>query len=186
MDSSRLAILRHQSHVAWTLCDFHLSGLTDADCLWKPAADCWTVRPVRSGDGAVRWVPDWAEPEPDPAPQTTIGWVTWHLGWCWSMVYDHAFGDRRLTRAEVTWPGGADATVDWLRDCHRRWSQALESLTEADLDDTDRCDWPYRDGRPFGYFLGWFAVELTKNAAEIGMLRSLRRATGGRPPGSAH
>lgn len=174
MDPSRLAVLRHQLHIAWSLCDFHLNGLGDAECLWEPADGAWTVRPT--GDG--RWLPDWVEPEPDPAPAVTIGWLTWHMGFWMSMAHDHAFGERRLTRQDVTWPGRADATVEWIRGCHRRWSQAVDSLTETDLDSTTRGDWPYRDHRPFGYVVGWFTVELTKNAAEIGQLRTLFRLGG--------
>lgn len=174
MDPSRLAVLRHQAHVAWTLCEYHLDGLGDAECRWEPAEGAWTVRATRSGV----WHADWVEPEPDPVPATTIGWLTWHLGFWMSMVYDHAFAERRLTRQDITWPGSADATVEWIRGCHRRWTGAVESLVDADLDDPARADWPYRDGRPFGYFLAWYSVELTKNAAEIGQLRTLYRVAG--------
>lgn len=174
MDPSRLAVLRQQAHVAWTLCEYHLDGLDDAECRWEPAVGAWTVR--QNGSGV--WLPDWVEPEPDPPPATSIGWLTWHLGFWMSMVYDHAFGGRRLTRQDVAWPGGADAAVEWIRGCYRRWTDAVGSLTEADLDDTARGGWPYTDGRPFGYFLAWFSVELTKNAAEIGQLRTLHRLAG--------
>lgn len=178
MDPSRLAVLRHQLDVAWRLCDHHLDGLSDAECLWEPAAGSWTVRPAGSGG----WVPDWVEPEPEPAPVATVGWLTWHLGFCASMAYDHAFGERRLTKEQVAWPGSAAAAVAWLRECHRRWAGALAELTEADLDSAARSGWPYRDGRPFGYVVGWFNVELTKNAAEIGQLRALHRLSGAPGP----
>ncbi len=41
-----------------------LTGLTDDEYLWEPAANAWTIRP---GKGI-----DWAYPPPDPAPVTTI------------------------------------------------------------------------------------------------------------------
>ncbi|GAA2811591.1 hypothetical protein FHR33_001093 [Nonomuraea dietziae] len=34
------------------------------------------------------WVPDWTETEPDPVPVPTIGWLSWHIGWWWSVAID--------------------------------------------------------------------------------------------------
>src|SRR5437660_1251888 len=51
-----------------------LDGLTDVEYLWEPASDCWNLRQ----QGGV-WVPDFAWPEPDPAPLTTIAWRLSHV-----------------------------------------------------------------------------------------------------------
>ena len=61
-----------------------LDGLTDAEYLWEPVPGCWSVRPrgtssapVQGGSGAM--VVEFAFPEPDPAPVTTIAWRLGHL-----------------------------------------------------------------------------------------------------------
>ena len=59
---------------AWTALSARLEGLTDEELTWEPVDGCWTVREV---DGA--WTADWADPDPVPAPVTTITWRLWHL-----------------------------------------------------------------------------------------------------------
>jgi hypothetical protein len=164
-----MAILRHQLHIAWSLTQFVLDGLTDDECHWLPAPDAWTVR--RGEDGT--WHADWVEPEPDPPPAATIGWLTWHLDMWWSMVHDHSFGTATLRRESVAWAGDAAAAVARVRHCYEEWSGAVAELRETDLDSPDRTCWPYRDGRPFGLVIGWANLELMKNAAEIGQLRRI-------------
>ena len=51
-----------------------LEGLTSDEYLWEPVASCWTVRETAEGVRA-----DWADPNPDPAPVTTIAWRLWHV-----------------------------------------------------------------------------------------------------------
>lgn len=173
-DSARLPVLRTQLDLTWSLLEYHLGDLTDEDCRWEPARHCWTVRQTPAG----RWVADWAESEPDPVPTTTLGWLTWHLGFWWTMVHDHSFGDHRLTRTDIDWPGSAAAAIDWIRECHRRWVEGLDSLTDAALDSSEFGTWPYGEGQPFVRTVAWVNLELMKNTAEIGQLRMLRRALG--------
>ena len=45
------------------------------------------------------WRPDWAEAEPDPIPVPTIGWLTWHIDWWWSVAIDHADAAERRAAA---------------------------------------------------------------------------------------
>ena len=165
-----LPALRYQFDIAWSLLALHLDGLDDAMCLWEPAPGAWTVRPV---DG--RWIADLTLPEPDPAPATTIAWVTWHIGWWWTGAHAHTFGARRgqpldmLAHARaVDWPGSARATAEWLADLRARWSAALDGLGEADL--AGKVVW---FDRSLGDTLAWANLELMKNAAEVGLLRLL-------------
>jgi hypothetical protein len=99
-------LLRWQFDLTWSLAELHLDRLTTEDHLWEPAAHCWTVR--RADDGA--WTPDWADTEPDPIPVPTIAWISWHMGWWWSVATDHAQGREPRERTAVTWPG-PDAAV---------------------------------------------------------------------------
>jgi hypothetical protein len=86
-----------QLHVAWSLTQLVLDGLTDDECHRLPAPGAWTVR--RGDDGT--WHAGWVEPEPDPPPAATIGWLTWHLDMWWSMVHDHSFGTGTLRPESV-------------------------------------------------------------------------------------
>src|SRR5947207_14817459 len=54
-----------------------VADLDDAEYLWEPAPDMWTIHQT---DG--RWVADWARPDPVPAPVTTIAWRSWHIADC--------------------------------------------------------------------------------------------------------
>ncbi|GAA2713373.1 DinB family protein [Micromonospora olivasterospora] len=105
----------------------------------------------------------------------TIAWLTWHIGWWWSVATDHAEGRPARQRTEVGWPGEG-ATVGWLRDLRAGWLAYLDRLTDADLDAAASFPWPADSGHPVAHLLGWVNAELMKNAAEIGQLRLLRAA----------
>ena len=101
MDESRRELLRWQFELTWSLFEYHLVRLQPDDYLWEPAELCWTLR---QGPGGV-WTPDWADSEPDPVPVPTIAWLTWHIGWWWTVTLDHTLGRTPQERAEIRWPG---------------------------------------------------------------------------------
>ncbi|WP_447002145.1 DinB family protein [Saccharothrix isguenensis] len=159
-------LLRRQFDLTWALFEYHLERLTSEDHLWEPAGLVWTIR-----DGA----PDWAESEPDPTPVPTIAWVSWHIGWWWSVTIDHAAGRPTRERTDVVWPG-PEFVADWLRGLRDEWLQLLPGLDLA-----APSDFP-QPGGTVGHTAAWVNAELMKNVAEIGQLRLLRAA--GRCPGS--
>lgn len=161
-------MLQHQLDVAWSLAGRDLNGVTDEEALWCPSADSWTVR--QGDDG--RWEADWVEPEPWPAPPTSMAWIQWHIIWWWSTVIDRSFGHGQLTRQAVTWPGSAQAMAS-IGELRQRWLNHLDALTDADLAGNELTRWPYTDGRPFAFVADWVNVELTKNVAELCLLRRL-------------
>jgi hypothetical protein len=163
--------LRRQFKTAWLLTDLHLTGLDTEECLWRPAAKGMHVH--RDADGT--WRVDWPEHERYDLGPPSIAWITWHMGFWWSMVLDHSFGAGKLTREAVTWPGTADGVREWLGRMRGDWVAAVEKLSEADLQSPQRTRWPFRD-RPFGDVIAWVNLELTKNAAEIGYARFLHGA----------
>jgi DinB superfamily len=158
-----------QFDLAWALADLHLSALADDDFLWEPAPLCWTVRP----DAAGLWRPDWADAEPDPIPVPTIGWLTWHISWWWSVTIDHLAGVAPRDRTDVVWPGDGVAAVSHLRDLATQWR---ELLPRADLTRQSAFPWGADAGRTVAHTALWVNVELTKNISEIGQLRLLRAA----------
>ena len=167
IDESRGYLIR-QFEMAWKLTHFHLDGLTTEECLWRPAGHGLHVQ--QSPDG--KWRADWPTSEGYEIGPPSIAWLTWHLGFWWSMALNHSFGDGDLSRENVIWPGSADGVREWLQRLHGEWSGALAQITDDDLRSPQRTRWPFQD-RPFGDILAWANVELTKNAAEIGYARFL-------------
>ncbi|MER7416084.1 DinB family protein [Micromonospora peucetia] len=169
------ALLRWQFDLTWSLFEYHLERLDAADFLWEPAANCWTVR--RDPDSG--WTPDWADTEPDPIPVPTIGWLSWHIGWWWTVASDHLGGRPPRQHTDIGWPGAGEPTVAWLRGLRVEWLGQLDRLTDADLDRTAPFPWQDDDEHTVAHMLGWVNAELMKNAAEIGQLRLLRVVASG-------
>lgn len=160
--------LERQFAMAWQLTAYHLDGLTTAECLWRPAG---RGLHVRRGDGG-RWHADWPDTEAYTLGPSSIGWLTWHLGFWWSMALDHNFGSGQLEREAVAWPGDAQAVREWIQDLQQRWAAQLAAATDEDLAAPARVRWPFQD-RPLGDLFAWANTELAKNAAEIGYARFL-------------
>src|SRR5215207_11409398 len=103
-----------------------LEGLTDAEYFWEPVPGCWAVH--RDGSGA--WVADYAEPDPDPPPLTTIGWRLVHLADCKVMYHEWAFGERRLRFPDLAAPATAAGALARLEEGHGLLRAALAGLDD--------------------------------------------------------
>ncbi|WP_437730418.1 DinB family protein [Sorangium sp. So ce1335] len=160
--------LIRQLEMAWQLASYHLDGLSTEECLWRPADAGLHVHQTASG----AWRADWPEHEGYDLGPPSIAWLTWHMGFWWSMVIDHSFGDGALARESVAWPGNADDVRAWLGRLQEQWRGALDELDDDALRSSRRTRWPFQD-RPFGDVVAWANVELMKNAAEIGYARFL-------------
>ena len=171
-DDARGYLIR-QFDTAWKLARIHLDGLTTEECLWRPAH----VGPHVHQDAGGHWRADWPDHEGYELGPPSIAWLTWHLGFWWSMVLDHSFGAGALSREQVLWPGTAEEVRTWLGERHSEWRAAVERLTADDLRSAARTRWPFQ-GRPFGDVVAWVNMELTKNAAEIGYARFCYAARG--------
>lgn len=159
-----------QFDIAWRLALLHLNRLTTAECLWRPASKGPHVRQDAEG----HWRADWPEEQGYELGPPSIAWITWHMGFWWSMLLDHSFGSRSLSRENVHWPGSADATRDWIQRLADEWQSHLNSQA-LDLDSPERTRWPF-EGRPFRDVVAWANIELIKNAAELGYARFLHAA----------
>lgn len=169
--TDRLSLLRDQLDLTWRLAEVVLADLTDEVCLRRPSPRSWTVH----RDGAGRWVPDWADPPPDDLAQPSLAWTMWQAQWWWTVLLDQAEGRAVTPREEIVWPG-AVAGVAELRRLHDRWDAFLAGRTDDELDAGDVVTFPFEDGRPLVRIAAWANVELTKNIAEIGLLRRLAEA----------
>jgi hypothetical protein len=114
--------------------DFHwthalrprLAGLTDDEYFWQPVPGCWTVHP----DGAI----DFAYPEPDPPPFTTIAWRMAHvIVGVLAMRNHHHFGGPPADYG--SWPYATDAAtaLDQLDAAYRDWIDGVRGLSDDDL-----------------------------------------------------
>lgn len=174
MADQTASYLIRQFDTAWKLASFHLEGLSTEECLWRPASRGLHVN--QDADG--QWRAEWPEHEGYDLGPPSIAWLTWHMGFWWSMALDHSFGDRALTRESVTWPGNADAVREWIDGLQGKWRMVLDRISDGDLGSAQRTRWPFQ-GRPFGDVVAWVNVELTKNAAEIGYARFLHAVRAG-------
>ncbi|HWG25506.1 DinB family protein [Actinospica sp.] len=146
-----------------------VEGLTDAEYLWEPVPDCMTLR--ADGDGVFRADPR-SDPEPVPAPVTTIGWRIWHIGADCLRGYGRFFTGEAPTDVHI-WPGAAKEGIEKLAEDWALFIAQVESLGD------ERLLQPMGElGGPFGHesylLLALHALdEVAHHGAEIGVLRDL-------------
>jgi hypothetical protein len=167
---SRVELLRAEMDEVHHRLRERLVGLTDDEYLWEPVPGCWTIR--RDGSGA--WVADYAEPDPEPAPVTTIAWRLVHVADCLVMYHEWAFGPARLTFPDLPAPPTAAGAIARLEAGHRLLRDALERLDEAALDEPRSTNWGERWP---AWRIFWAMVDHeAHHGGEIGCLRDLYRA----------
>ncbi len=118
----------------------YLDGLSDGEYLWEPVAGAWSVRPradattpMAAGGGA--WVVDFAFPEPDPAPFTTIAWRLAHVivGVFGTRNASH-FGGPAMDYDTYEWSPTASGALEQLDDAYERWITGVRALGEDGLE----------------------------------------------------
>ncbi len=159
-----------------------LDGLSDEEYLWEPVPGCWSLRPrgeartpLAAGGGDV--VADFAFPEPDPAPVTTIAWRMAHLlvGVFGTRNAAH-FDGPPVSYESHRWTMRADEALAALDEAVSTWLRGVAGLGPDDL------------GRPVGPAEGPWAEhtyaelvlhinrEAIHHGAEILLLRDLYRS----------
>lgn len=158
-----------------------LEGLTDDEYLWEPVPGCWSIRPraqattpMAAGGGEL--VADFAFPEPDPAPVTTIAWRIGHLlvGVLGARSAAH-FRGPPVDYQTYVWAPTAAAALAELDEAYARWVDGISGLGADGLE------------RPIGPAEGPWAEhsyaelalamhrEVIHHGAEILLLRDLYR-----------
>ncbi|MGP3966424.1 DinB family protein [Streptomyces sp. 6N223] len=151
-------------------------GLTDEECLWEPAPGCWSVRPDGAG-GFTRDDVAPGEPDPEPAPLTTIAWRMGHL--IADILGGRAsrhFGGPPVAHATWGYAGTAAEALAQLDEAYERWMAGVRSLDEAGL--ARRCgpaERLYPDA-PLAALVLHINRETIHHGAEIALLRDLYRA----------
>jgi DinB superfamily len=147
-----------------------VDGLDDAEFWWEPAPDCWTIRQRPDG----RWAADYAVPDPEPAPVTTIGWRLVHVGECKIMYHEYAFGAGKLTWPEIDSAHDASAAIAQLEEGHALLVADLHALASDALERPVLTNW----GEEWpAWRVFWTMIHHdVHHGAEIGALRDLYRA----------
>jgi len=156
-----------------------LAGLTDAEYFWEPLPGCWSVRPRGQGValevGAGDHIIDFALPEPDPPPVTTISWRLGHLiVGVFGMRNATYFGGPAMSYDTYVYPGTAAAAVDQLTTQVEHWLQGVRALDDDQL--RAACGEPGHDHDSMAALVLHIHRELFHHGAEIALLRDLYRA----------
>jgi hypothetical protein len=151
-----------------------LDGLADEEYFWEPVEGCWSIRPA--GDGTFTC--DYAYPEPDPPPFTTIAWRLGHIGGpVFGMRANNHFGDATFDIGKVEWPGSAEDALAFVDRAYAQWKTGLEAIREDDL--ARACgpaEGPFSE-YPFAALVLHVNREALHHGAEVALLRDLYRAT---------
>ena len=159
-----------------------LEGLTDDEYLWEPAQPAWNVRPrgastapVQAGSGP--FTIDFAFPEPDPPPVTTIAWRLAHLiVGVFGMRSASHFGGPAMDYATFAYAGTADTALVQLDDAYERWTAGVRGLDAAGLAaPCGPAEGPYAE-YPMAALVLHIHREVIHHGAEVALLRDLYRA----------
>jgi hypothetical protein len=159
-------------------------GLTDEEYFWEPVPGCWSVRrvgaegaaPIQAGTGEFRC--DFAVPEPDPAPVTTIAWRLAHLvvGIFGERNHSH-FDGPDIGYRTFAYAGSADEALTQLDEGYRWWSLGVRDLGEDGLHrPCGEAEGPFAE-HPLSALVLHINREVIHHGAEIALLRDLYRAT---------
>lgn len=156
-----------------------LDGLTDDEYRWEPVPGCWSLRPraeaatpMAAGAGDV--VADFAVPEPDPPPVTTIAWRLAHIAiGVFGMRAANHFGDGGVSYETTDWPLTARGGLALLDEHYDAWSRGVHALDETALArPVGPAEGPFAP-RPFAELILHINREAIHHGAEIALLRDL-------------
>jgi hypothetical protein len=148
-----------------------LDGLTADEFFWEPVPGSWTV----FKDDRDRWDYHYGEPDPEPAPFTTIAWRLTHIAMCKVMYHEHAFGAGEVTWFTIETPGTPQDAVAMLDAGHVLLTEDLAEMDVFDLERPVPTNW----GEEWSAWrIFWTMIHHdAHHGGEIGALRDLYRAS---------
>lgn len=154
-----------------------VSSLSDAEYFWEPAPGCWSVRPAGQSTapiaaGSGDFTIDFAIPEPDPAPLTTIAWRLSHIlvGVLGARNASH-FSGPEVSYESYDYPSTAAEAIERLDVEYQRWIGGVRSLGTEGLDVP--CGEPGYENSPMAALVLHINREMIHHCAEIALLRDL-------------
>jgi hypothetical protein len=156
-----------------------LAGLTDNEYFWAPAPNSWNIHPrghstapVQAGGG--EFTIDFAFPEPDPPPVTTIAWRLAHIivGVLGMRVASH-FGGPAMDYMSFDYAGTAAEALRQLDEVHDAWLAGVRGLDAAGLArPVGPAEGPWAE-HPMAELVLHINREVIHHGAEISLLRDL-------------
>ena len=158
-----------------------LDGLTDDEYRWEPVPGCWSVRERAASTaprtaGAGEYVYEFAYPEPEIPPVTTIAWRLAHLiVGVFAMRSASHFGGPPADWSSFEYAGTAARALAQVDDAYATWLKGVRGL---DADGLARpcgpAEGPYADC-PLSQLVLHINREALWHGAEISLLRDLYR-----------
>lgn len=158
-----------------------LAGLSDDEYFREPVKGCWNVRPrgestapIAAGSG--EFTIDFAWPQPDPPPVTTISWRLGHVivGVFGMRVASH-FGGPPVDYQTFAYAGTAAEALRQLDEAYAAWVDGVRGLGEGGLArPCGEAEGPYA-AYPMGALVLHINREVIHHGAEIALLRDLYR-----------
>lgn len=171
VERSVVALILSGFDDAWTRLDARISGLTQDEYVWEPVRDMWTVRPV-----GASWLADWQDPDPDPAPLTTIAWRLWHLASdCLADYLRASDVPRPIVPTGREWHGEVEPAVADLRAAATAFRSTMAALGEDGIWSEMGPRWGRFGESPWAALVVHATDELAHHGAEIALLRDLYR-----------
>ncbi|MCV2489753.1 DinB family protein [Geodermatophilus sp. YIM 151500] len=161
-----------------------LDGLTDDEYLWEPVGGAWSVRPRGTATapmaaGGGDFTIDFAYPEPDPPPVTTIAWRLGHVivGVLGQRAASH-FGGPPADYVHHHYAGDAAGALEQLDAAYAAWTTGVRGLSVEDLRRTcGPAEGAYAEA-PIAMLVLHINREVIHHGAEIALLRDLYRRRG--------
>jgi hypothetical protein len=162
-----------------------LDGLTDEEYRWEPAEGSWSVRPRGTGTapvqaGAGDHTIDFAVPEPEPPPLTTIAWRIGHLvvGVLGERAASH-FAGPPTSYTDHTYAATAEEALAQLDATYEAWRTGVAALGEDGMArPCGPAEGPWH-AAPMAALVLHISREVIHHGAEVLLLRDLYRATDG-------
>lgn len=147
-----------------------ITGLTQAEYLWEPVPDCWTVR--QAGDEVVV---DWSGDDLDPSPFTTIAWRIYHLASdCLANFYSAGgLGPWPIRTPRGRWTLDVDEALELFDQSWSSFRTAVGGLGEQAMWRPLGPDWGQYAEDSWAALVLHIMDELSHHGAEIALLRDL-------------
>jgi hypothetical protein len=154
---------------AWQRLHKRIAGLGPDEYGWEPVDSCWAVRQVEG-----RWLADWSDPDPDPAPVTTIAWRMWHIGAdCLAHYVSPSLGEWPLPVRDREWFGDPEPALAAMRTGFETFRSRIAGLGADGLWQQLGPAWgPYAEST-WADLVVHALDELAHHGAEIALLRDL-------------
>ncbi len=160
----------------WARLRERLAGLTQGEYLWEPVTGMWSVR--ENADGA--WRVERAardEPDPIPAPVTTVAWRLWHIGSeCLAEYTASGLGDWPLPALTVSGSDWYEQVGDALAALDTSWTAFRTGIGRLEEDGLWRPlgpAWGSYGSQPWVALVLHALDEVVHHGAEIALLRDL-------------